>query len=200
MLAMILAAVLLFLSCVVGATEALSAEGLSGNGVVPEPMAFETRTLELIDVPGLVTGVAVSPDGTLLAVSGGVQRSMGRLTVWNLEDGTKRFATKRPELVRSLAFSPDGQHLAIGDLRGGVGIWHAGGARTSEAEGSGIWCLSPFRLCGPAHRVKELFHRHRVFHVDAGGCSVRMKEDVVRKGVGAEGVDFQIGILGNVDI
>jgi WD40 repeat protein len=116
MFAMNLAAVLLFFPCIAGAAEPLPGEGSPGTGEPAEPVAFEPRMFELIDVPGLVTGVAVSPDGTLLAVSGGLQRSMGRLTVWNLADGTKRFETKRPEAIRSLAFSPDGQRIVTGDL------------------------------------------------------------------------------------
>jgi len=85
-------------------------------GSRPEPVTFEQRSIELIRGPAPVTGVAVSPDGTLLAVSSGFGRDMGELAVWNLADRTKRYELRRPYGIRSLAFAPDGKLIATGDF------------------------------------------------------------------------------------
>jgi len=84
-------------------------------GARPEPVTFEQRSTDLVYLPAPVTGVAVSPDGKLLAVSSGFHNNLGELAVWTLSDRTKRFTTRRSFGIRAVAFSPDGQRIATGD-------------------------------------------------------------------------------------
>jgi WD40 repeat protein len=81
-----------------------------------EPVSFEPRSIDLIYAPALVTGVAISPDGKLLAVARGIQDTTGELVVWSLADRTKRFETRRQFGIRALAMSPDGKLIATGDF------------------------------------------------------------------------------------
>lgn len=71
--------------------------------------------LDLQGYSGLVTGLALSPDGSLLAAAGGKE-----VRVWRVGTG-ELVATLRGQRERdsygncyTLAFSPDGRHLAVG--------------------------------------------------------------------------------------
>lgn len=65
---------------------------------------------------GWVMGLAVSPDGALVAAAG----IRGALGVWRISDGTRLPITTGPETARleSVAFTHDGGYLAIAGLLG----------------------------------------------------------------------------------
>lgn len=68
-------------------------------------------------ITGIVWDVAFSPDGTLL-VSAADDRNQQTLRVWNPADGSQLATPAALPTSSSLAFSPDGLHLAVGGLTG----------------------------------------------------------------------------------
>jgi WD40 repeat protein len=88
-----------------------------------EIQLWDARTWQLLRAlkghTGLITGIAFSPDSTLLATG---NPSVVRL--WDVETGELR-RTLQPGTVRSLAFSPDGKLLAMASPRWGtISLWH----------------------------------------------------------------------------
>ncbi|MFI5956280.1 toll/interleukin-1 receptor domain-containing protein [Cryptosporangium sp. NPDC051539] len=79
---------------------------------------------------GTVRAAVFSPDGTLLATGG----DDGTVRTWNLNrdsgvrDGARHRVARRTDgsgvvAIWSMAFSPDGSRIAVGDGRGGVTLW-----------------------------------------------------------------------------
>ncbi|MEV6846475.1 NB-ARC domain-containing protein [Actinoplanes sp. NPDC051411] len=72
------------------------------------------------DAPGLIGAVAVTSDGWKIAVARGPA-----LDLFDLRSRQRtRFRTAAGGLIRSLAISPDGDHLATVDSRRAIQIWH----------------------------------------------------------------------------
>jgi WD40 repeat protein len=74
---------------------------------------------------GIVHAIAFSPDGGQLA-SVGQDR---RLIVWETAHGEKRREWILPGQARSVAFAPDGRHLACGNFNGTVYVLRLGDRR-----------------------------------------------------------------------
>lgn len=69
------------------------------------------------DIPGFA---AVSPDGTTIAIFG-----IGGHVEWRRQsDGTRLGGLVLRPAASAAAFSPDGKSLAIGDLAGGIQVYH----------------------------------------------------------------------------
>jgi WD40 repeat protein len=81
-----------------------------------ETLEIETSWAMTFDMPRFAV---VTPDGNTVAVFG----TLGQIEFWRRSDGRRLggFTLRHPASVA--AFSPDGRHLAIGDLGGGVQVY-----------------------------------------------------------------------------
>jgi WD40 repeat protein len=112
---------------------------LAGTGIRAQPNAGVVQQVHLWDpetgVPqrtltmpktGLyqVFAVAFAPDGTMLAIGGGWYHKPGEVTLWDAHTGElKGTLTGHDNWVLTVAFSPDGSHLASGSADGTVKLW-----------------------------------------------------------------------------
>jgi WD40 repeat protein len=81
------------------------------------PMPADRAVLRGHNLPGwagIVHGIAFSPDGSLLASAG----QDCRLIVWDSTSARKLHEWKLPGDTSSVAFAPDGRHLACGNANG----------------------------------------------------------------------------------
>src|SRR5208282_2556884 len=79
---------------------------------------------------------AFSPDGKTLAAGYGRWDRHGKLRLWDVAGGRVRAEARTHLGLRSLAYAPDGEALALGDYHGSVTIYPArgaGGPRTWRA-------------------------------------------------------------------
>jgi hypothetical protein len=101
---------------------------------------------------GRANAVAFSPDGKTLAVGGGNVSTVGRpglgwVRLWEVATGRLRFSVKGqefsdqdpesggPEMVQSVAFSPDGKTLATASVYGSILLWDLrSGRRTATLQ------------------------------------------------------------------
>ena len=82
------------------------------------------RLAGTVHIPGRTTGMAISPDGKLLAeVTGG---NSDKVYLWDLSTGKEAAVITDPggTGTASAAFSPDGKTLAIGDGDGSTYLWN----------------------------------------------------------------------------
>jgi WD40 repeat protein len=100
-------------------------------------------------VPGEVSDIAFSPDGSLLAVAshaGAIGRSQGFLsatTIWDIQSKTllytldQEFSTdiEDSDWLVAVVFTPDGGHLAVARWDGPLELWRLPGAEPLEAPG-----------------------------------------------------------------
>jgi tRNA A-37 threonylcarbamoyl transferase component Bud32 len=73
-----------------------------------------------------VVGVALSPDGKLLASAGSSRLFLGEVKLWEVESGRERFALGGPLLrpgATAVAFSPDGKTLAASGIDAVIRLW-----------------------------------------------------------------------------
>jgi len=75
--------------------------------------------LHKLPISDRVFRIAISPDGTLLAVE-----TTDAVDIWRTKEGTlKTTLSTNEQVITALAFSPDGQILAIGDQTGEIALW-----------------------------------------------------------------------------
>jgi WD40 repeat protein/DNA-binding SARP family transcriptional activator len=79
--------------------------------------------------------VTFSPDGRTVVTSSSILpvKLAGRVVMWNVADGAPVRTVRSQDWVFSVAFSPDGTRLAVGDRSGRVQIWDIG---TGQNEGT----------------------------------------------------------------
>jgi WD40 repeat protein len=83
------------------------------------------------DVSSKVVGLAVSPDNTLLAMGGGLNKQFGEVKIFDLATGAERASFRdHKEVAECIVFSPDGNWLVSGGgytrgQRGEIHIWDA---------------------------------------------------------------------------
>jgi WD40 repeat protein len=99
---------------------------------VPEaPRRLETRPRDLSYVTSPLQQVAASSDGRLLATTSWGLARQGELVLWDLEKRSEVWIVQVQEHLRSLAFSPDGERLA---MIGGPGRVQVRRTRDGELE------------------------------------------------------------------
>jgi len=68
--------------------------------------------------------IAYSPDGKIIATSGGAARGDGIPRLWNAKPGEEMFSlTGHSALIRLVTFSPDGKFLATGSDDNTAKLW-----------------------------------------------------------------------------
>lgn len=130
---------------------------------------------------GRYTAVAVSPDGKAAAATGLViidGRTTGHVCVWNLETGGVRWARRVAKRADRVAWSPDGELVAVGDQAGTTAVWDATGGEPRGSvpppkEGQPIsalaWSHDGKRLAvgnGPGVRVWDVAEGREVGTLD----------------------------------
>ena len=98
-------------------------EGLEGQAVFKEKLPPGFELLQTFrEVEGIVSEMAWSPDGRLLAAASADHT----VWLWNVPKGTllRKFAG-HGDWVSSVAWSPDGEMLASGAFDRSVRLWHA---------------------------------------------------------------------------
>jgi WD40 repeat protein len=74
--------------------------------------------------PEHVTTITYSPDGRLIAAGsfkwGAFMTTSGRVRVWRTDSGKEVLSRKRSEAVTAIAFSPNGDRLAVADTGGSI--------------------------------------------------------------------------------
>ena len=92
---------------------------------------------------------ALSPDGTRLAYAFGILGGV-TVSVVDLSTGHRRdWSTRRPDMVSSLAWAPNGHDLALASSRGGLRILDVsrpgselfGATRVGQRRWEGFWPL-----------------------------------------------------------
>ena len=106
---------------------AIAIDDIAASGRLDNKMAIwntrsgkRIRELQGPDDLGEPT-IALSPDGKLL-LAGFVQRAA---ILWNVESGQRLHSFSRSDWVSTVAFSPDGTRIALGEFGGTVTIWDA---------------------------------------------------------------------------
>ena len=126
-----------------GSTVASSSSGTDGRVSVWEARGPGTPLKTLGDEERAVTSIALSPDGSVLAIGSSVAtRTTGpqsidragsapdiRIDLWDVRTGTRLGSPLEGHVgrVTSLAFDPDGSHLASGDSGGAIILWDLAG-------------------------------------------------------------------------
>jgi WD40 repeat protein len=96
-----------------------------------------------LGVPRVITAVAISPDGRLLAEVGGRAGAAGRVALWDLERGERLWQVEpHGDLVYAAAGSPDGALLYTAGGDGRIGRLTVDGRELEALEGHSDQVLS----------------------------------------------------------
>jgi WD40 repeat protein len=82
----------------------------------------DTSSPEMQDINPRLWSAVYSPDGLTIATTAGWDNPVepGELVLWDVATGQARAVVRQSDTIRTVAFSPDGSRLAIGDFAGYV--------------------------------------------------------------------------------
>ena len=119
------------------------------------------RTSALSGPAGMVTSLAYSPDGSLLAAAGGTPGKSGGIQVWNVRSSRLLLSLTGPmDVIYGLAFRPDGKQIAGCSYDHSVTLWTL--PQTTASAVSASKASLP-RLLPPTARLRD--HTDAVYAV-----------------------------------
>ncbi len=92
-----------------------------GNLLRKGPTLIDEAAPESRNIPSRFWAVVVSPDGKMLASTGGGYNKpieAGEIVLWDIASGRERLIRRQPSTIRSMSFSHDGKLVAFGDFAG----------------------------------------------------------------------------------
>jgi WD40 repeat protein len=129
--------------------------------------------------------VAFSPDGTRIAVGGGISAHPGEISVWEVVSGKniKRVANP-PGPVTGLTFDRDGNHLLSVGGDGIVRIWNSatGESLRGYKEPTASLCRLPFLQTESELLPGDEINRHMFGTSIREGCSTFCQDTSLRSG------------------
>lgn len=104
---------------------------------------YDAKTLELVNVltgfTATINGIHFSPDGTKIIACGAHEDP--RIMIWDLEQKTRTIITDHTRQVRSVRWSPKGEHFASTSHDGTIRIWTPKGEFVTMFTGADFGCV-----------------------------------------------------------
>ncbi len=107
------------------AVEPTQAHGGHSTSAPPTPTFERARELARLTHDSMLLGVALSPDGTRIAIAGADMTAR----VWDSADGRELTRLTHDEQVWCVAFSPDGARIATASDDMTARVWDSAGGR-----------------------------------------------------------------------
>lgn len=138
--------------------------GQSAETRLWDPQTGKTRLVLAGSHPGFISGIDMSPDGSLLAAS-----SENGLGVWRIPDGELVTSIRVTSPIADAAFGPDGSTVALVSEAGAVSVWdsHTGEEVLRLGDTYGSPRSLAYRPDGKHLAVSTMSGQTRVFDLDA---------------------------------